>query len=215
MLEIDLHRTRDAAIVVIHDASLSNLGGRGQIADASLEQVRALDAGGGQPVPTLEEVLEAFGERIALNLELKRGRHGEYPGLERAALDAVARRGLLASTLFSSFEDGVLARLRGLAPEARLALLLSPRRAGRALERARALGAEALNPALRMARPELIDAAHAAGLAVYVFTVDEEPDMRRLLAQGADGLFTNFPDRLRRVVDQSHGGEISDPNENR
>ena len=56
-----------------------------------------------------------------------------------------------------------------------------------------------------MATPELIRSAHAEGLAVYVFTVDEEDDMRRLLDLGVDGLFTNFPDRMRRILESPRG----------
>ncbi len=62
------------------------------------------------------------------------------------------------------------------------------------------MGAEALNPWIGLARRELIEEAHAEGLAVYVFTVDAEEDMRRLLDLGVDGLFTNHPDRLRALV---------------
>ena len=58
MIEIDLHRTCDGAIVVAHDADLTGLGGRGEIADVTLSEVRTLDAGGGECVPTLDEVLE-------------------------------------------------------------------------------------------------------------------------------------------------------------
>ena len=73
MIEIDLHRTRDGATVIAHDEELSGLGGKGEIAAATLAEVRALDAGGGERVPTLDEVLDRFGERIPFNLELKRG----------------------------------------------------------------------------------------------------------------------------------------------
>jgi glycerophosphoryl diester phosphodiesterase len=200
MIEIDLHRTRDGATVVAHDEELSGLGGKGEIAAATLAEVRALDAGGGERVPTLDEVLDRFGERIPFNLELKRGSSATYEGLERAALDAVRERGLLEQTLFSSFFDPVLERLRALAPEARLARLFSPRDPERPLERARAVGAEAINPWRGLARPELIEAAHAEGLAVYPFTVDEEKEMRSLLDLGVDGIFTNFPDRLRALL---------------
>ena len=125
MIEIDLHRTRDGAIVVTHDEELAGIGGRGEIAQATLAEVRALDAGGGEPVPTLDEVLDGFATRIPFNLELKRGKQAEYPGLEQATLEAVNQRGLLARMLFSSFYDPVLARLRALSPEARVALLIS------------------------------------------------------------------------------------------
>ena len=201
MIEIDLHVTRDGATLVTHDEDLAALGGRGEIALASAAEIRALDAGNGERVPSLDEVLDAFGAVIPFNLELKRGRDAFYPGLEAAALEAVQRRGLLAQTLFSSFDDPVLARLRELCAEARTALLLSPRHAERPFERAHALGAEAVNPSLWLATRELIDAAHAEDLAVYVYTVDAEHDMLRLLDQGVDGLFTNHPDRLRVLVD--------------
>ena len=200
MIEIDLHRTRDGATVVAHDEDLSGLGGKGEIAAATLAEVRALDAGGGERVPTLDEVLDRFGERIPFNLELKRGSSRAYEGLERAALDAVRERGLLEQTLFSSFFDPVLERLRALAPEARLARLFSPRDPERPLERASAVGAEAINPWRGLVQPGLIEAAHAEGLAVYVFTVNEEQEMRSLLDLGIDGIFSNFPDRLRALL---------------
>jgi len=200
MIEIDLHRTRDGATVVAHDEDLSRLGGTGEIAAATLAEVRALDAGGGQRVPTLDEVLDRFGERIPFNLELKRANSTTYEGLERAAVEAVRGRGLLERTLFSSFFDPVLERLRELAPEARLALLFSLRDPERPLERARAVAAEAINPWRGLVKPELIEAAHAEGLAVYPFTVDDEQEMRSLLDLGVDGIFTNFPDRLRALL---------------
>jgi glycerophosphoryl diester phosphodiesterase len=205
MIEIDLHLTRDGAVVVSHDAELVGLGGRGEIADATLEAVRALDAGGGERVPLLDEVLDRFGSRIPFNLELKCPAEGTYAGLEERALDAVRRRGLLGSTLFSCFEDAVLARLRALEPGARIALLFSPRRAARVLERARELGAEAVNPWVGLVDAALVEAAHAARLAVYPFTVDEPEAMRRLLALGVDGLFTNFPDRMRLLLSAPAG----------
>jgi glycerophosphoryl diester phosphodiesterase len=200
MIEVDLHRTRDGAIVVTHDESLAGLGGRGEIADATLAEVRALDAGGGERVPTLDELLDGFGKRIALNLELKRGTRAAYPGLEAAALGALDARGLVEGTLFSSFYDPILARLRALSPAARLGLLISRRHPAGAIERARALGAEALHPERPLVTPELVAAAHGAGLRVYVFTVDDPNDMARLLALGVDGIFTNFPERLRALL---------------
>ena len=108
--------------------------------------MRALDAGEGAQVPTLDEVLDGFGPRIPFNLELKRGTRGAYPGLERATLEAVESRGLLPRTLFSSFYDPVLERLRALSPQARIALLVSRRFPEGSVERAKAVGAEALNP---------------------------------------------------------------------
>jgi glycerophosphoryl diester phosphodiesterase len=203
MIEIDLHRTRDAAIPITHDAALAHLGGRGEIADATLAEVRALDAGGGERVPLLQEVLDELGAQIPFNLELKVGTRRPYAGLERAALAEVAARGLLARTLFSSFYDGVLATLRAESAAARIALLISRQSEHGWARRARALHAEALNPELAQVTPELVRAAHGEGLAVYVFTVDPEPEMRRMRDLGVDGLFTNYPARLRRLLENA------------
>ncbi len=211
MIEIDLHRTRDAGAVVIHDEHPGGLAAA-EIGEATLAEVRALDLGGGVRVPTFDEVLDAFGPRIDFNVELKSGSAGPYPELERQALGAVAGRGLLGRTLFSSFDDVYLARLAEAEPRARRALLIGVRTAERALERARAVGAEAINPWLGLATRELVGAAHAVGLAVYVYTVNREEDMRRLLELGVDGMFTDYPDRLRRLVPR---GEPEGPNSNR
>jgi glycerophosphoryl diester phosphodiesterase len=198
MIEVDLHRTRDGAIVVTHDEDLRGLGGGGEIADATLAEVRTLDAGGGARVPTLDELLDGFGSRIALNLELKRGTRAEYEGLEAATLAALEARGLVAGTLFSSFYDPVLARLRALSARARIGLLISRRFPDEWAARARRVGAEALHPELALVTPELVRAAHGEGLAVNVYTVDEPADLARLVDLGVDGIFTNHPDRLRR-----------------
>jgi glycerophosphoryl diester phosphodiesterase len=206
MIEIDLHTTRDGAIVITHDESLEDLGGRGEVADATLEEIRRLDAGGGAAVPTLEEVLDAFGGRIPFNLELKRGSREEYRGMEAAAVSEVARRGLLEQTLFSSFYPPVLEALREVSPEVRMAVLVSPRFPQGAIERARSLGAEALNPERSLVNREMVESAHAEGLAVYVFTVDDEEEMRRMLEMGVDGLFTNHPRRMRAVLASLQGG---------
>ena len=164
MIETDLHRTADGAVVITHDEELAGLGGVGEIADASLAEIRTLDAGAGERVPTLDEMLDGFGERIAFNLELKRAVDRDYAGLEAQALTAVRSRDLLARTLWSSFYDSVLARLREQEPQARLGLLISARYPVRIFERARAIAAEAIHPEVSIVDAGLVAAAHAEGL---------------------------------------------------
>src|SRR5688572_1875529 len=94
MIEIDLHRTRDGAIVIAHDERLAGLPGGREIAACTLAEVRGVDAGGGERVPTLDEVLDGFAARIPFNLEIKRGVAAEYDGIEAATLSALAARGL-------------------------------------------------------------------------------------------------------------------------
>jgi glycerophosphoryl diester phosphodiesterase len=200
MIETDLHRSRDGATVIRHDEELASLGGSADIGDSDLAAIETLDAGDGQPVPTLDAMLDRFGPQIPFNLEIKRGPHGPYPGLEAVALKAVVERGLIDSTLFSSFDDQVLSTLRDGNDEARLAVLVSPRAPKRPFQRVNAVGAEALNPWRGLVDAEIVALAHSEGLAVYPYTVNEVDDMRRMLDLGVDGMFTNFPDQLRALL---------------
>ena len=103
--------------------------------------------------------------------------------------------------LFSCFEDPVLERVRRASPEARIAVLVSARKPARALERAARVGAEAVNPHVSLVDRGFVEAAHGAGLRVYPYTANERGEMLRLLDCGVDGIITNFPDRLRFLVD--------------
>ena len=211
MVEIDLHVARDGAMPVAHDASLERFAHEGEIADVSLEELRAISRaahearesdGQYEGIPVLEEVLDRFGEVIPFNLELKTmSEQRPYAELQKMVLDRVVRRNLLDRTLFSSFSDAVLAELRALSPQARLAVLVDPRSPEDIFQRADAVGAESINLHFAIANPEVVGLAHEKELAVYVYTVDEPERMRELLAFGVDGIFSNAPDQLRKVVD--------------
>ena len=206
MIEVDLHRSRDGVVVIAHDAGLANFGAEGVIGERSLAELKTLDGGrGGESsatIPTLDEVLDSFGGQMPFNLELKWGPDGPYPGLEAAAVAAVEERGLLDQTLFSCFQDSILAELRRISPRVRLAVLVDPRQPdqGQMVERAREVGAEAVNPHHILAQPQRIRDAHAAGLEVHAYTVDDPDRMRVLIDDGIDGLFTNRPDVMRTLL---------------
>lgn len=213
MIETDLHLTRDGAIVLFHDSTLrAENGARMEIARATLAELRELHAPGATAehrIPTLDEALDCFGAAIPFNLELKQSPRGPSPGLAAAALRAVQQRGLLQRTLFSSFYDAALAELRAHCAAARIALLAARRSRSRNWrQRAAALDAEALHPESALADAALIEAAHQAGLAVHIFTVDEPAQMQRLLRRGADGLFTNHPDRMRALLAPAAGDTL-------
>jgi glycerophosphoryl diester phosphodiesterase len=94
----------------------------------------------------------------------------------------------------------VLAELRRLEPGARLGVLVSYKQPERIFERVEAVGAEAINPWFGLVDRALVAEAHARGLAVFPYTVDEAQRMRHLLELGVDGLFTNHPDRMRDLL---------------
>jgi glycerophosphoryl diester phosphodiesterase len=188
MIETDLHLLRDGAVALYHD---DEVGGR-PVGAHSLAELRAKlpDA------PTLEQTLDSLGSRIAFNLEIKAPRSGPYQGLEARALDEVRRRDILDRTLFSSFSDAVLRRLRALEPKARLGTLVSARFPQNILQRAASVRSEAVHLDLRLANEEQVRAAHAAGYEVNVWTVDDPADQRRLIGYGVEGIFTNLPAKL-------------------
>ena len=192
MIETDLQITTDGEIPLFHDHEIAGA----PIAKLSLAELRER----APDVPTLQEALDAVGARIPFNLELKSHPDYPYPELPEMVLAEVRARGLLDRTLFSCFYDPALARLRELAPDARIGLLISRRSNLGVVERTRKLGAEAVHPELAIASAELTDELHEAGLRVNVFTVDDETEQRRLHGQGVDGLFTNVPARLRRLL---------------
>ncbi len=208
MIEIDLHLSRDGEVVIAHDADLAHFGRAGEIGALTSAEIAELDAAHAfeawsQPerVPTLGEVLDGFGAQIPFNLELKWSEaRGDYPGLEARVLEAVEARGLLAQTLFSSFHDSILQRLRAKAPGARLAVLGHPRLAGDLVGRAARVGAEAVNPHFLMVDEGLVTRSHDAGLAVYVYTVNDVELMKRMITFDTDGLFTNHPDTMRALL---------------
>ena len=159
--------------------------------------------GTGLGLATSYVIVERLGGRIAFNLEFKRPRTAAYTGLEDRVLFEVKRRGLLGETLFSCFYDDVLATLRGLESAARIGLLISRRSAAKIDERAAALRAEAIHPALPLASADLVERAHARGFRVNVYTVDDPDDQRRLIARGVDGIFTNVPAQLHGILAES------------
>ncbi|HEB91394.1 MAG TPA: glycerophosphodiester phosphodiesterase [Deltaproteobacteria bacterium] len=205
MIETDLHLSRDGVVMIHHDAELERLGVHGEIRDHLAAELAELDAAprtaATERMPTLDEILDLFAERIPFNLELKVG-VGDVPyaGLEDLAVTAVEKRGLLPRMLYSSFYDPVLARLRKRSPEARIALLVSPRAPVAIFERAERIRAEAIHPEVGLVTPELVEEAHAAGLKVYPYTANAREEMVRLLDCGVDGLITNHPSRLHAVL---------------
>ena len=192
MIETDLHLTRDRALPLCHDHLLDGV----EIGGLTLADVRERVP----TVPTLEEALDLIGDRIPFNLELKHPSGGEYEGLEARVLEEVRARRLVPHTLFSSFHHPALLRMRQLEPDAHIGLLVRGDTRLDIAERAADVGAEAVHLPQVLATEGRLEELHARGFRVYVFTVDDPDDQRRLLSWGVDGLFTNTPARLRTIL---------------
>jgi glycerophosphoryl diester phosphodiesterase len=195
MCELDVQLSRDGAVVVIHDDTVDRTtNGRGAVAELTLAELKSLDAGRGERIPTLEEVFATTAGRCGLNVELK------IPGLEPQVAEIMRKYEATRTSMVSSFEWGALETMRTVAPEIR-AGVLAEKKPERMLEAAARLHAYAVNPRFDLATPDFCIAAHARGFKVLVWTVDRPEQMRALIDAGVDGIMTNYPDRMRSVLD--------------
>jgi glycerophosphoryl diester phosphodiesterase len=202
MIELDVQLSRDGYPVVIHDWTLDRTtSGRGQVRRRTLAEIAALDAGAwfapafaGARVPVLDEVLAEIPIRV--NVELKAS--GD-DGLERRALETVDRAGALERVVFSSFDLASLSRLRALSSDAELAVLWAARSVKRALAVATRVHARSLHVRKSATVQKAIAVGHDVGLSVRVWTVNTPVDFARLTDAGADGVFTDYPERFLQI----------------
>lgn len=194
LCELDVQLSRDGAVVVIHDDTVDRTtNGCGAVADLTLAELKSLDAGRGERIPTLEEVFAATAGRCGLNVELK------IAGLEPQVAKIMRKCNATESSMVSSFDWSALEAMRTLAPEIR-AGVLAEKKPERMLEAATRMNAYAVNPRYDLATPEFCAAAHERGFKVLVWTVDVPEAMRMLIEAGVDGIMTNYPDRMRSVL---------------
>lgn len=190
-LDVQLHARR---LWVFHDARLERCtGARGWLVDQKAAALRKLDAGGGQPIPWLPEVLDRIDRRAGVNVEMKTA-GGTAAAVAKVLRDYLARGWSPEQFLVSSFHLPELRDFKRRLPEVPLGVLLC----GVPLNLATAvseLGAAVCSIDLEFADPALIADAHARGARVYVYTVNEPDDLQRVKALGVDGVFTDFPER--------------------
>lgn len=193
-VEIDV-RLHDDALIVLHDSTLERTtNGRGHHKGLSLAALRALDAGHGEMIPLLEEVIALVMPRLGLNIEVKEAGIAErvIAATLAATRDTPAWREHVLLSSFDVATSATLARLRG---PMRFGLLFEEDFAS-ALQRALALDADSLHIALDHLDAAQVAQAHAHGLAVYVYTVNDADAIARCLAAAVDGVFSDYPDRV-------------------
>jgi glycerophosphoryl diester phosphodiesterase len=182
MIELDLRRTRDGAIVVLHDQSLLRLWEReASVGDLDLSEVARLGTAGVR-IPTLRDVLEQVDADLMVDFTRRE--------VVAGALHQVMTAGALERCLFVTGNVAALRLLRGLSGGARIGLTWTEG-ADPPLRLLDELGAEYWNPMYSLVSAEGVAAAHAAGWLVSTWTVDEPADMARMVASGVDAVVSN------------------------
>jgi glycerophosphoryl diester phosphodiesterase len=214
LIELDVQRTRDGALVIQHDFSLGRTTtGSGQLAEHTLAELRALDAGAwrgerwaGQRIPTLDEVLDRYGEQVYLNLEIKVDEIPR-PGIEQQVAETVGKRGLYDRIVVSSFDFATVRRLRQVDRHVRAALLAEAD-PDEALDLAAEISAVGLHLRADLITTAIVAGAGTRGLGILAWTVDDESEMQRLIALDIDAIVSNRPALLHKVVKDHRQGRM-------
>ena len=196
MIEIDVFRIASGEIAVFHDERVDRLAnGAGPIEEYNMFDLRALILDGGHGIPILQDVLKTVNGQVPLNIELKGANTSDRVNFITNYY--VEQRGWQADQfLISSFNWDELREYRKLNPQARIAVLTEGNPED-AIGVARELGAEAINPSVATVTAERVQAVHDAGFKVYVWTVNDAELFASLTEMGVDGVFSDYPDRMR------------------
>ena len=221
VLELDVQITKDGQLVILHDGTVDRTtNATGQVRNYSLAELKKLDAayrwtpGNGRTyplrnqqikIPTLNEVFETFPE-TRINIEIKDAESDLIPSLCRSIRDFH----MTEKVMVASFDAGALKRFRGICPEVATSAgsteaILFYSLQKMYMEASYSPDAQALQVPeylgdLQVVNRRFLEAAHARNMRVHVWTVNDIASMKRLLKLGVDGIMTDYPDRLMKLL---------------
>jgi len=195
LIECDVHLSSDGRLVVIHDHALERTtNGKGLVRDHTAAELRKLDAGEGEKIPLLQEVVELALGKVGLVIEIKQV-PALYPGLEEKLLNMLRQLGAVSECAVVSFNHAAIHELRKMEPALQLGILegARPMHPGRMLREA---GADVYSPHWGAADPQVVQEVHAAGGAVGVWPVDDDTAVAWCKWCKPDSIFTNRPKEI-------------------
>lgn len=207
-VEFDVHLTADGQAVVLHDATVERCSnGRGAVCDMTLEQVRALDAGGwfaepfeGERIPTLDEAIDAIPAPTVLFIHL-RDHENESDRCERIVADAAEHHRIHKRAVVTHHTRHGLQRLREMAPQLRLCWIpYGGEPVEEYVDDVYYLGCRFIQPLAKELNEQLVKYAHDRGMWINAFWADEITEMEQIIRLGVDSIMTNYPRRLRELL---------------
>lgn len=205
-IELDIHLSKDGEIIVCHDATIDRTTDRaGAIREQTVEELKRADAGrwfderfAGERLPLLEEVFDLVPADVRINVEIKAGTNDLVPAL----VGLLRRKSRVESVFVSSFDFDVLERVAELEPEAKVGLLYNIR-LSKHYRMADLLDCPvySLHPHWSRMDRQKVREATERGLRVYPWTVNKEEDMRKMIECGVSGIITDYPGRLKKLLE--------------
>ncbi|MEK4219947.1 glycerophosphodiester phosphodiesterase family protein [Bacillus sp. FSL L8-0222] len=210
-IEIDLRQTKDHELVAIHDKDVERTtNGKGKIQDLTLSQIKKLNAGKGQKILTIEEIIKEFGLSTKYYIETREDNNGNLV-MEQKLIDILNKYNLLAAhkVVLQSFSEKSLKKIHSINKEIPLVRLLGD-------EEVKDLNSDklkqiknyayAVGPNAKLVDKDIVEKVHAADLKIHVF-FDAENEKKQTMAMinlRVDGLFTNNPSYTERLINSSN-----------
>lgn len=192
-VEMDVHLSKDNVPVIMHDARLERTtNSSGTVAEKTLAQLKTLDAGEGESVPTLQDAIDVCKRNAVMFIELK------SPSSEKIVVDLLEKNAVVNDSVIISFQKGFLAKVKEINPDITTGLLylfplLKPENI------ARSVRADLLCPNRRLVSAEMVERAKSEGLEVMAWNVDDEYEFKKMKTAGVKYIGTNRPDLLVRL----------------
>jgi len=194
MIEVDIRRSRDNSLYVMHDRMTGRTAERNvDIERSSSGQMNSIKLKNGETVPSLAALLDQVSGACALNLEIK----SADTGLLTARY--IHSSGYQGPVLLSSFKEEEVRAARSVMPALPTSLIFDVFTL-RNVKSYSARGYKVISLRKKTVNEKLIAACHEQGIAVYVWTVDEEAEIRKFISWGVDGIYSNKPGVLKKIV---------------
>jgi glycerophosphoryl diester phosphodiesterase len=195
MIEFDIRKSRDNQLYVMHDKETGRTAGKNINIEESLsEEIAAVKLKNGEPIPTLSDVLTLVAGKVGLNIEVK----SEGAGALTAA--NLAGSGYKGQVLISSFKEREVLDARRVLPSVPVSGIFDTFVPSE-VNKYRSQGYNVISLRKKTVTRELVSACHDQRIKVYVWTVDEEEEIKRFIEWGVDGMYSNKPGLLKHVVD--------------
>jgi glycerophosphoryl diester phosphodiesterase len=188
-VELDVRKTKDNQLVVIHDADVKRTtDGKGLVSELTLKEIKEFSAEQGEKIPTLKEALDFLDKKVKILIELKEA------GVEEKVLVSVRENGLQKNVIIASFIEEALRKVRELNKEVETGLIYVKHK--NPIKAALDLKADYLLPLYRFTHTANVQKAHENGLKVIVWTVNKPEEVAEYAKKGVDGIASDKPDIL-------------------